>query len=242
MRALIVDDEPLARNELVYLLNHIGGFEVLNEAENVSETLEALLIEDYDLIFLDINLMDENGIELGHKIQKMKSPPAIIFATAHDQYAVQAFEVDATDYILKPFDEARIKQAIDKVIAKQRDSEEATDAPRVKVEQAIPVELSDRIHMINQADIIGLSVNHGMTTLFTTHGEYETTEPLNAYEKRLNPEHFLRIHRAHIVNQAHIIAVEHWFNYTFMLTLTNDVKMQVSRSYMKDFKAQLGLN
>ncbi|REH90860.1 response regulator, partial [Staphylococcus felis] len=73
MRVLIVDDEPLARNELMYLLNRIGGFEVLDEAENVSETLEALLLHEYDVIFLDINLMDENGIELGRKIQKMKA-------------------------------------------------------------------------------------------------------------------------------------------------------------------------
>ncbi len=80
MKALIIDDEPLARNELTYLLNEIGGFEEINEAENVKETLEALLINQYDIIFLDVNLMDENGIELGAKIQKMKEPPAIIFA------------------------------------------------------------------------------------------------------------------------------------------------------------------
>ncbi|VDZ34002.1 Autolysis response regulater LytR [Staphylococcus aureus] len=78
MKALIIDDEPLARNELTYLLNEIGGFEEINEAENVKETLEALLINQYDIIFLDVNLMDENGIELGAKIQKMKEPPAII--------------------------------------------------------------------------------------------------------------------------------------------------------------------
>ncbi len=91
MKALIIDDEPLARNELTYLLNEIGGFEEINEAENVKETLEALLINQYDIIFLDVDLMI-NGIELGAKIQKMKEPPAIIFATAHDQYAVQAFD------------------------------------------------------------------------------------------------------------------------------------------------------
>lgn len=70
MRALIVDDEPLARNELIYLLNRIGGFDVLDEAENVSETIEALLVNEYDLVFLDINLMNENGIELGKKYRR----------------------------------------------------------------------------------------------------------------------------------------------------------------------------
>lgn len=127
MKALIIDDEPLARNELTYLLNEIGGFEEINEAENVKETLEALLIDQYDIIFLDVNLMDENGIELGAKIQKMKEPPAIIFATAHDQYAVQAFELNATDYILKPFGQKRIEQAVNKVRAtKAKDDNNAS--------------------------------------------------------------------------------------------------------------------
>ena len=102
MKALIIDDEPLARNELTYLLNEIGGFEEINEAENVKETLEALLINQYDIIFLDVNLMDENGIELELKFKDERAT-CDYFATAHDQYAVQAFELNATDYILKPF-------------------------------------------------------------------------------------------------------------------------------------------
>ena len=81
MKAIIVDDEPLARNELHYLLNEIRTFEVINEAENVSETLELLLYDHYDVIFLDINLMEESGLDLANKINKMQNPPHIIFAT-----------------------------------------------------------------------------------------------------------------------------------------------------------------
>lgn len=95
MKTLIVDDEPLARNELHYLLNEISGFNVIDEAENIEETLEKLLSETYDLVFLDINLMDESGIDLAQKIKKMKQPPHIIFATAHDTFAVKAFELVA---------------------------------------------------------------------------------------------------------------------------------------------------
>ena len=115
MRTLIVDDEPLARNELHYLLNEISDFEIIDEAENIEDTLEKLLCHTYDLVFLDINLMDENGIDLAHKIRKMKHPPYIIFATAHDTFAVKAFELDAVDYILKPFELERIEQAVQKV-------------------------------------------------------------------------------------------------------------------------------
>ncbi len=126
MKALIIDDGPLARNELTYLLNEIGGFEEINEAENVKETLEALLINQYDIIFLDVNLMDEWD-RIRSYIRKMKEPPAIIFATAHDQYAVQAFELNATDYILKPFGQKRIEQAVNKVRAtKAKDDNNAS--------------------------------------------------------------------------------------------------------------------
>ncbi|MBI5974427.1 response regulator transcription factor LytR [Staphylococcus canis] len=241
MRILIVDDEPLARNELMYLLNRIGGFEALDEAENISETLEALLIHDYDIVFLDINLMDENGIELGKKIQKMKSPPMIIFATAHDQYAVQAFELNATDYVLKPFEEERIRQAIDKVKTQTPEWKRPKTVQSAPLEQALPVVIDDRIQMLSQSDIIGFSVNQGVTTIYTVNGEYEVGDPLSTYEKKLNPDYFLRIHRSNIINKHHVQAVEHWFNYTFMVTLTNNVKMQVSRSYMKDFKAAIGI-
>ncbi|MBO1199419.1 response regulator transcription factor LytR [Staphylococcus simiae] len=245
MKALIVDDEPLARNELGYLLNEIGGFDEVNEAENVTETLEALLLNHYDIIFLDINLMDENGIELGSKIQKMKNPPAIIFATAHDQYAVQAFELNATDYILKPFGQQRVEQAINKVKTQQQitgnQSTPKVEAVSGDFEQSLPVEIDDKIHMLKQKNIIGIGTHNGITTIHTTNHQYETTEPLNRYEKRLDQSHFLRIHRSYIINKKHIKEVQQWFNYTYMVILTNGVKMQVGRSFMKEFKAWAGL-
>ncbi|ARJ50666.1 response regulator transcription factor LytR [Staphylococcus lutrae] len=242
MRALIVDDEPLARNELVFLLNRIGGFEVLDEAENVSETMEALLVNEYDLVFLDINLMDENGIELGKKIQKMKTPPAIVFATAHDQYAVQAFELNATDYIMKPFEQARVAQAVEKVHGQREKREERQGGHSdTRVTHPLPIEVGDRIQMLSPADVIGISVNQGVTTIYTIQGPFETSEPLSAYEKRLDRTDFIRIHRANLINRQHIEAIEHWFNSTYMVTLTDGVKLQVSRSYMKRFKQVMGL-
>ena len=245
MKALIIDDEPLARNELSYLLNEIGGFDEVNEAENVTETLEALLLNQYDIIFLDINLMDENGIELGSKIQKMNNPPAIIFATAHDQYAVQAFELSATDYILKPFGQERVEQAINKVRIQQQtranQSSAKVEAVSGDFEQSLPVEIDDKIHMLKQKNIIGIGTHNGITTIHTTTHQYETTEPLNRYEKRLDKNYFLRIHRSYIINKKHIKEVQQWFNYTYMVILTNGVKMQVGRSFMKDFKAWVGL-
>ena len=163
MNTLIVDDEPLARNELHYLLDEISGFDLIDEAENIEETLEKLLYETYDLVFIDINLMDENGVDLAHKIQKMKHAPYIIFATAHDTFAVKAFELNAIDYILKPFELDRVDQAVQKV-KKFSDfpsdtSEEATSNQQVSFsemsqtsnneESVIPIEVNERIYIIN---------------------------------------------------------------------------------------------
>ena len=265
MKILIVDDEPLARNELNYLLTQNGNFEVIDEAETIGETLEKLLYETYDVIFLDINLMDESGLDLAEKIQKMKHPPYIIFATAHDTFAVKAFELDATDYILKPFEQDRINQAVTRVAAKlnyssssnqqttepQESSEKVGETVRqnqfkpsehsIKQPSVLPIEVDERIYVLNQKEIIALSVNNGKTTLHTLNRDYETTEPLNNYAKRLDDTQFLRIHRSTIINQAHIQTIEHWFNYTYQVTLTGNLKVQVSRSYMKPFKAAIGL-
>jgi len=253
LKAIIVDDEPLARNELHYLLNEIRTFDVINEAENVSETLELLLYDRYDVIFLDINLMEESGLDLANKINKMQNPPHIIFATAHDTFAVKAFELDATDYILKPFEQKRIAQAIHKVETaldhdtyKQANdvSQHQNDAHKENTptsQMVLPIEVDERIHIINLEDIIAISVNNGITTINTLQENYHTTEPLNHYEKKIADPLFMRIHRATLVNKLHIQTIEHWFNYTYQLTMTNALKFQVSRSYMKTFKQNMGL-
>ncbi|PHK49565.1 response regulator transcription factor LytR [Staphylococcus edaphicus] len=254
MKAIIVDDEPLARNELNYLLNQIRQFEKIDEAANVSETLELLLYDDYDVIFLDINLMDESGLDLANKIKKMKHAPFIIFATAHDTFAVKAFELDAIDYILKPFEQQRIAQAVHKVELAIGQSNElhndiyVTSSMRMRDRQeeknskVLPIEVDERIHIINLDDIIAISVNNGITTINSTVGAFETTEPLNHYEKKIETQNFMRIHRATLINKLHIQTIEHWFNYTYQLTMTNQLKFQVSRSYMKPFKQMMGLN
>ncbi|MCG7338109.1 response regulator transcription factor LytR [Staphylococcus sp. ACRSN] len=251
MKAIIVDDEPLARNELHYLLNEIRHFETIDESETISETLELLLYDDYDVIFLDINLMDESGLELAQKIKKMKRQPFIIFATAHDTYAVKAFELNAIDYILKPFEQHRIAQAIHKVeraLSIENDQSEKQTVhfsnPKVQSEEGhatLPIEVDERIHIINHSEIIAITVNNGITTIHTQNGDYQTTEPLNHYEKRLSGNQFMRVHRATIINQSHIQTIEHWFNYTYQLTMSNQLKVQVSRSYMKQFKNNIGL-
>ena len=123
MRVLIVDDEPLARDELAYLLGQCEGVSAIAQAESIEEALGAMLEEPMDLIFLDIHLTNESGLSLAGKINKIKNPPMIIFATAYDDYAVKAFELNATDYVLKPFELERIQQAVKKAYGQYRNQQ-----------------------------------------------------------------------------------------------------------------------
>ncbi|MCE4956531.1 LytTR family transcriptional regulator DNA-binding domain-containing protein [Macrococcoides caseolyticum] len=240
MKILIVDDEPLARNELQYLIHKIDEKHITDEADSVEETLTALLSETYDLLFLDINLINESGLDLAQKINKMKSPPMIVFATAHDTYAVKAFELNALDYVLKPFEFNRIKVALDK--ANDRLSRNDTNKCFNVTVSTISVQIDDKIYVINTHDIIALFVEEGQLNIVTVNNTYTIHEPLSAFEKKLPPDKFLRIHRSSIINKNHIKSAEQWFNNTYQVKLTHDVKLQVSRSYIKQFKHEIGLN
>ncbi|MGJ5713000.1 response regulator transcription factor LytR [Staphylococcus auricularis] len=254
MRALIVEDEPLARNELSYLLTEIRPFEAIDEADSIQTAIEALLCHTFDVVFIDINLMDESGLDLATKIKQMDHPPHVIFATAHHAFAVKAFELNATDYILKPFEQQRIAQALQKVeqqpiyheAKSQNESstiaQETTEAASSKQTPVLPVEENERIHLIHFNEIIAIAVNQGTTTIYTTDRTFETTEPLSHYESRLKQHDLIRIHRATLVNINHIQTIEPWFNYTYQLTMTDGLKFQVSRSYMKAFKQQFHLS
>ncbi|ULG74302.1 LytTR family transcriptional regulator DNA-binding domain-containing protein [Macrococcus brunensis] len=228
MKILIVDDEPLARNELKFLIEQLDDIDLVDEADCVEDTLTALLSERYDLLFLDINLIDESGLDLAEKINKMKRPPQIIFATAHDTFAVKAFELNALDYVLKPFESARIEQAV----AKAR-----TEKQQIT---AISIQSDDKIYVLKFDEIVALYVEEGQLHIATVDRQYLLNEPLSNYEKKL-PDYFMRIHRSNIINTRHIISAEHWFNHTYQVKLTGNIKLQVSRSYIRAFKEEIGL-
>ena len=133
MRVLIVDDEPLARDELAYLLGKCEGVSAITQADSIEEALGTMLEDPVDLIFLDIHLTNESGLSLAAKINKLKKPPMIIFATAYDDYAVKAFELNATDYVLKPFELDRIQQAVKKAYGQYRKQQiEEPETPKQK--------------------------------------------------------------------------------------------------------------
>lgn len=241
MKLLVVDDEPLAREELVYLLRQMPEVSHIAEADSVIAAMAKIMDEKPDVVFLDIHLTDESGFDLAERFIEMKEPPKVIFATAYDEYALKAFEVNAADYILKPFDEKRVSKALKKVI-KNIDLTENTIQEQPSYQASIGLPVNDRIVVLNVKDILYASVNNGVLTVFLRDQHYDLTETLSWLEKKLDNKIFFKTHRSYLVNADAIKEVQPWFNHTYQITLIDGQKIPVSRSFVKDLKFRIGYN
>lgn len=238
MHLLLVDDEPLARDELSYLLLQYDPSFSIDQADSIEMAQSFLLEKAYDLVFLDIHLHDQSGMTLATTINKMPHPPKIIFATAYDHYAVQAFDQNAQDYLLKPYEPERLAQALKKSLKEERTEEVRRPAA---YPQAHPLAVEDRIFMIPTEKIQLLEAQQGATLLYTDDQTYSDNGSLVYWETRLDPQIFMRIHRSYLVNLKAIQVIEPWFNQTLQVTLANGQKAQVSRTFVKAFREVMGL-
>lgn len=244
LKAYIVDDEPLARDELKYLLNRSKQVVVLGESDCVEDAIEDIFGLKPDLVFLDIELADESGLDLAKQLENLNPAPATVFATAYDEFALKAFELNAVDYILKPFDEERIEKTLKKIkkMKKIGDQEFSVNST-VKNNQngKIAVLVDERIILLPDADIVYLESSEGKCTIETMDQKYKVSEALVVLEKKLTNTKFLRVHRSFIVNIDHIVEIEPWFNSTYNLIMKNSSKVPVSRTYVKELKQMVGI-
>ena len=243
MKVLVVDDEPVARNELIYLLNKYDSNLVIAEAHDIATALAILLRETFDVVLLDIHLRDDSGLQLAEYINKMPKPPLLIFATAYDQYAIQAFEQDARDYLLKPYEFDRLKQAMDRVKGALSTStiiESVTSGLLFK--QQYPLTVEDRIYLVSADDILLIEAMQGKLIIQTPDKNYEIDGSLQQWQDKLPSSQFVRVHRSYIVNINAIKTIEPWFNQTLQLHLCNKITVPVSRANVKPLKQMLGIS
>jgi len=266
--ALIIDDEQLAREELQYLLDQVGGVEVVGQGANGIEAVD--LIEEHhpDVVFLDVQmpgldgfavikrLMDRHGAKPGRDAEPL---PQIVFATAYDQYAVRAFDVNAVDYLLKPFDRTRVQQALERVRGRMVDSPTAPGSqidallrllnrPQANGRGGQPAKLivqaQSRLLLVDQAEICFAAIDEGVirvvTQIFEGHSKCRTLEELL---EQLDPAAFWRAHRGFVVNINHIREVVPWFKSSYQLRM-NDKKqteIPVSRAQTKRLRELFNL-
>lgn len=186
-----------------------------------------------------IELDEESGLDLAKQLENVDPTPAIIFATAYDEYALQAFEANTFDYILKPFDEKRIEKMLDKFMNLQKIvKEEMPPANELTTDYngRFPIIVDERIVLLSQDEIIYLETSDGKVKIKTINHEYKVDETLVSLEKKLHSKKFLRVHRSFIVNMEYIAEIQPWFNSTYNLVMKDQSKVPVSRTYVKDAK------
>lgn len=242
MKVLIVDDEPLARSELRYLVATHSAVDTIEEAEGVQEAEQLQSQTPFDLVFLDIQLEDGNGVALAKRWKRLPDPPVVIFATAFDQYALDAFDADAIDYILKPFDEDRVNEALDRVQRLKGElAPEAVATPDYS-NPRLSVPSGERTMVVLKKQICYLEAQGGNVYLQLLNGErIVSRQTLASLTAQLDPATFLRVHRSYVVNLDQIREIQPATNHTYELTMVEKSRVPVSRSFVAELKQAIGL-
>ncbi|MFN8265824.1 MAG: LytTR family DNA-binding domain-containing protein [Chitinophagaceae bacterium] len=241
-RAIIIDDERLARNELKKLLSEYPEIEVVDEAANVDEGIQKIEVHNPDLIFLDIQMPGKTGFDL---LRELNHTPEVIFTTAYDEYALRAFEVNALDYLLKPIEPKRLADAIHKLEEEEEIGEQegavSTNRSLLSETDQVFVKDGERCWFVKLGEI----------RLFESVGNYAKVyfgpnkplilKSLNALEERLDEKVFFRANRKHIVNLRMIEKVEPYFNGGLLLEIHGGDKIEVSRRQAVKFKEMMSL-
>ena len=241
MRAIIIDDERLARKELKSLLKDYHEIEIIDECASPEEALRSIEKHNPDLLFLDIQMPEKTGFDL---LQELDKSPKVVFVTAFDEYAVKAFEVNALDYLMKPVDPERLKETMAKVLSEDIEDEELYDVPDrgiLSSNDQIFIKDGEKCWFIHLKDV----------RMFESEGNYvriyfETFKPLvlkslNGLEERLDQRLFFRANRKYIINLKWVSHIENWFNGGLQVVLKDGEKVEISRRQAVKFKALISL-
>jgi DNA-binding LytR/AlgR family response regulator len=243
LRVLVADDEAPARNKMMRLLQGFENVELVNLSSNGEDALNNITLLKPDIAFLDIEMPGMNGLEVARQIPD-DVPTAVVFATAYNDHAIQAFELNAVDYLLKPFGAERIQQALDKV-EKMRPASSMRDFYDELSEQMegnspfnkIPIPAADRFKLVDYGDVVCIEVEERMTNIFTSDGKmYAVNATLESFEKKLPPDQFIRISRSCIVNLHCIQEIVLWFSNRYKVILTTKKEVISSRERSKALK------
>lgn len=236
MKAIIVEDSRLARVELKELLKAHPTIEVIAEAENCEQAIAAISQQQPDVLFLDINLPDGNGFDV---LEQLDQVPEVIFTTAYDEFAIQAFEVNALDYLMKPVRPQKLARAIEKLSTK-KDTPPSPQEGRLSEDSKIFVKDGERCWLIEVGRIRYFENCGNHAQIFFDDEKPFIYKSLSKIEQRLNPMTFIRVNRQHIVNLNFIQDIQPW-NSGLVLTMTDGKEIEVSRRHSSNLRQMLSL-
>lgn len=240
IKAVIVEDSRLARNELRELIKKHARLQVVGEAENVDDAYALIRETQPQLLFLDINMPEKDGFEL---LEMLDQIPITIFTTAFDEYAIKSFEYNALDYLLKPINERRFAQAIEKVEQKLNSQKEEpiSENRRLTGNSQIFIKDGEKCWLIKIGDISHFEIVGNYTRVFFQDEKPMLYKSLNQIEEKLPQKYFFRANRQQIINTNYIVDVVPWFNGKLKLTMTNGDEIEVSRRQSYLFKDKMSL-
>jgi two-component system, LytTR family, response regulator len=245
MQAILIDDEPLARSLVREYLEAYPQIEIVQECGDGFEGLKAITQHHPDLIFLDVQMPKINGFEM---LELLDQPPAVIFTTAFDEYAMRAFDAHAIDYLLKPFSQERFNKALDKWLL-QQDRAEALKNTQALLETAaayperqdrIVVKTGNKIRIIPEADIWYLEADGDYVTVHTPDGKFLKSKTMQHFENILDPKKFVRVHRSYIIQLQQMVRLEPYEKDSHVAILKSGAQVPVSRSGNARLKQVLG--
>jgi two-component system LytT family response regulator len=243
-RALIIDDEPLARMVVREYLQNFSEIEVLQECSDGFEGLKAIQQYQPDLIFLDVQMPKINGFEM---LELVDSPPAVIFTTAFDEYAIKAFEAHAVDYLLKPFNKDRFNKAVEKYLAQSpvpvsKKTGELLDASNSPAQhERIVVKTGTKVKIIPVQDVEYLAADDDYVSVYTPEGSFLKNKTMNFFERTLDPRYFVRVHRSYMVAIQQITRLDPYEKDAHLAILKSGAKIPVSKTGYVKLKQVLGI-
>jgi two-component system LytT family response regulator/two-component system response regulator LytT len=255
----VVDDEQLARDELCFQLQQLGDVEIVGQAGNGLEALGAIERSSPDLVFLDVQMPGLTGFEVARRLLEDDGAPAVVFVTAYDQHAIEAFEVNAVDYLLKPVEAGRLEQAVQRARKRLTSERPGEAVPPLNDQlerfvkmmtglqsrrEQVAVKVGERFLLVQAEEIIYASLADDSINIVTGQvsgtSNYRTLDDLQA---RLDPEVFWRVHRSHLVNINKIKEIVPWFSRNYILRMKDAkaTEIPVSRSQTKRLREYLKL-
>ncbi|HZP47159.1 MAG TPA: LytTR family DNA-binding domain-containing protein [Vicinamibacterales bacterium] len=253
MRAVLVDDEQLARDELGFLLGQVGGVEVVGQAGNGVEALTTIDRLQPDVVFLDVQMPGLTGFEVARRMLDANASSHIVFVTAYDQHAIEAFDVNAVDYLLKPVDPARLMLAVQRTRTRLASARPLHDqierivqlvAERQGRKERLAIKVGERFMLVQAEEIVFASlIDEGITVVTDQHSGASNYRTLDELQERLDPSVFWRVHRSHLVNINKIKEIVPWFSRNYILRMKDEkaTEIPVSRTQTRRLREYLKL-
>ena len=245
LRTILIDDESLARDLIRLYLKDYASFEVIEECANGFEGLKAIQEHKPDIVFLDIAMPKVTGLEM---LELLDNPPLVVFTTAYKEYAIKAFELNALDYLLKPFSKERFGKSIEKVLERMESRAIASDKIKAFVkEPPLPEGRLDRvvvktihsIKVIPVTEITYLEAQDDYVMIYTQEGKFLKQQTMKYFEQALDPDFFIRIHRSYLINIREIVRIEPYEKNSHQIILKGNIPLPISRNGYSLLKEKL---